>query len=276
MTTKQLHRHIRKIKRSGFCGFVMLVLTVLCFLSSLMITNIAYHKWIDPPDSSTEEQKIESIARAINLKPNKMEGYHKILDIYLEDGMLSSKEHARLQKLMSKHQAQLHKHAQDAVELYQSFAFGYLECYGNDPELRLKAADTYLRSALQYSEGTLADAEMEAFLMLENYYSSFIWGSNALRQPDGAQVRSLILQIEVMLDTFSKGEPELRLAYACCVADLLQHHGQLWAEKTDMTTVSHLMRKVFSQEVTTNGAIITKLTKELQALESILYAPEVK
>lgn len=264
MMKKQLHRHIRKVHFWGFLAALFAIAAVICTIGSMCYMDQCYEKWLNFEGESSKE-KIQSIERAIALRPQKVEAYNKVLDVYLEDELLTASEEEAFHTLLTKHQKDLHKVPGETAALYRRLAFACISRYDASAEDRLKKAHSYFTLAQPYGDTPAQEVNaIETYLQLATYYSEYVWIPGSLRQPSASEVITLINRLSATLNDFQKADPEDALAYACCLASLLDTHGKLWTEKTEGYLVPQLAEKIKMQEA------ISALTPAAQRLQKEL------
>lgn len=262
MTNKQLCRHIRRIRFNSALAAILLVVAAALLTGSFLVTDHCYNTWIEPTGESAAGQ-VNSILRAIRLRPTQPEGYHNILDIYLQDGLLTEAEDAAFRELLNEQQGRINKRPDEAAALYRRLAFSYITCYDANAEGRLKKAYSYFELTQPYSDATeLEVTAIDTYLAVGNYFSEYIWLTGSLRQPTTSEIETLVKQLSGTLDGYQQnGADEERLGFVCCLMPLLDVHGGLWAERLQAETVAELTMKLSQQ--TTNGT--TPVTARLQA-----------
>ena len=87
MMKKQLHRHIRKVHFWGFLAALFAIAAVICTIGSMCYMDQCYEKWLNFEGESSKE-KIQSIERAIALRPQKVEA-SSLLEIILKKKQLN-------------------------------------------------------------------------------------------------------------------------------------------------------------------------------------------
>lgn len=268
MKTKQLKRHIRKIRFNWFFVIFFAVIAVFCILSSAYLTEYLYDRWLAP--EGTELTQEINIQRAIRLHPTRMEGYARLLDLYTADDALSENESAQLQQVLKDHQARLNKSPENVEQLYRDIAFAYLTQYEGDAEARFKMAYGYFQRSGSYSgENPLEDTATDTYLTIGRYYSEYLWLSGTTKEPSALEISDIVRQLSTMTDSYLKGSLDQQLAYSCTVADLLTQHGSLWQEKIDSTPISTLVEKICAPlELSVTSECEKRLHDELSAWHS--------
>lgn len=268
MKTKQLKRHIRKIRFNWFFVTVFAVIAVFCILSSAYLTEYLYDRWLAP--EGTELTQEINIQRAIRLHPTRTEGYARLLDLYTADDTLSENESAQLQQVLKDHQARLNKSPENVEQLYRDIAFVYLTRYEGDAEARFKMAYGYFQRSGSYSgENPLEDTATDTYLTIGRYYSEYLWLSGTTKEPSALESSDIVRQLSTMTDSFLKGSLDQRLAYSCTVADLLTQHSSLWQKKIDSTPIYTLVEKICAPlELSATSKCEKRLYDELSAWRS--------
>ena len=241
----------------------MFALVVFAF--GTWLTETYYNLWITPDPQMKPRDQVESIEHAIGLRPLEQEGYNKILDIYLVDGILDEDEHAQFQDLLNRHQERINRKRDLFAPLYRRLAFTYLSSYDVDAEARLQKAYNYLEVVQPFPGATEVEATaINSYLEIEEYYREYIWLEGFLREPTGGEVNDLIRRTTAMLDTMQRASDADRLAYACTLAALMEEHGVKWLDLVEYSKVAGLAAKVEQQlqkEVTDPAA--ARLKQEL-------------
>lgn len=266
MQTKQIRNHIRKIHINRFIVIICFLIAVASLLGAEFLIRHYYDCWLHP--TGTQQEQVQSLIRAINLYPNRLTGYNSLIDLYLEDDLLTEEEHRALRETVNEHLARLNKHPEQAAPLYRRLAFIHLSNYEADVTTRLKTACTYMKLAQAYpGEEQLQEAAIDAYLEINGYCAEYVWLTGSLRQPSIDEVDSLIRHIAAMMDTMQNGFDVDRLAYACTVAMLLNSQKDLWAEKTSAATVAALYEKLAEQAYASEPAserLLIELNKQLE------------
>lgn len=267
MTARQLKRHIRKIRTGRFWAIFLVILAAVMFGFSFWMTETYYDIWLAPDKTRPAAEQIESIERAIRLHPLEQEGYNKILDIHLIDGVLDEDEHAHFQELLDEQQERINRKCDVFTPLYRRLAFVYLANYHEDAQTRLKMAQNYLEVVQPFAGATQLEATaINAYLEISNYYTEYVWLEGSLRKPAGGEVNDILRRMVAMMDTMQHASDADRLAYACLVADLVSEHGDMWlnlVEYSKIAEVAATLEAQLSRKVTDPAAF--RLKKELQA-----------
>lgn len=236
MPSKLLKKHKRKII---VCYIMLLVWAViaLCGLYGAgWYEDTCYRAWLKK--DGTPAQVIDAAKKAIELKPEEPEAYHRVLDMMLQDNVLSKAEHAQLTKIIKPHQDKLYSNIDASAGLYRRLAFTILSSYDDNAQERMRAAYSYLEFSQQAEQNTTAveRSYVAAVLSLEAYYDEYIWLTGTNRAPTAVQLKEMILQAQMLLESMTSDT--MRLSYACCLADLLQEHGQVWVDTLGAEAVS--------------------------------------
>lgn len=243
--TKQLKRHIRKIRFNWFLVSIFSLIAAGCIASSIYLTEYLYDKW-QLPDGTYQQQEA-NIQRAIDLHPTRIDGYFRLLQLYTEDEVLTEAESEQFQLVLKGHQARLNKNPDDVNQLYKSMAFSYLTQYDADVQTRFRQAYIYFQRSTTYSgQELLEDAAADTYLTIGRYYSEYIWPVGTAKEPSTLEISDTIRQLSTMADTYIRGSLAQRLAYSCTVADILENHGQLWLKKINATSVDALIDKIIA------------------------------
>lgn len=253
MTNKLLQSHIRAIKINRILMIALIVLSVICLVFAWWLQEKCYDAWVSPQESASKDSRIASISRAIALQPKKLTGYHNLLDIYMEDDILTKAEHTQLRTLLLERQGKLNYSKDNLVELYRRIGFIEISAYDNTPQQRLKAAYPYFEAAdSQPHAEDLDQLVIDGYLEISRYYSDYIWLTGAVRTPAAATVTDLIRHSKAVLDSFPEECDAARLAFACALADLLTQHGENWISIVGKDTVADLAARL-EQELSVAG-----------------------
>lgn len=276
MKTKHLRRHIRKIRFYKLLAIFLALIAVGSFASSVYLTEYYYQQWLNPTGENSLVQA-ESIVRAIDLRPTRAEGYHKLLDVFLEDSLLSKKENGMLQELFNEQQERLNKVPSDAADLYSRTAFSYICCYDADAMGRLKAACRYFQLTQPYQdEDGIKETARASYVEIATYCTQYVWRTGSLQEPEEKEISEMIRRFSAMLDIYQDGADRDRLAYACSLAMLLTEHGTMWAEKVGVDTISRLTEKIEMQTLAdTKDPAAVRLLEELTTWKNETKAWEV-
>lgn len=266
MQTKQIRNHIRRIHINWFIVIFCFLIAVASLLGAEFLTRHYYDCWLHP--TGTQQEQAQSLIRAIDLYPNQLEGYNSLIDLYLEDDLLTEEEHKSLRETVNEHLARLNKKPEQAAQLYRRLAFIYLVNYDADVTTRLKTACTYMELAQEYpGEDQLQETAIDAYMEINSYCAEYVWLTGSLRQPAIAEVDRLIRHITAMMDAYANGNDADRLAYACTVAMLLHSQKDLWTEKTNTATVAALYEKLTEQAHASEPVserLLAELNKQLE------------
>lgn len=265
MKTKQLRRHIRKIRFNWFLICFFSLIAAICIIGSVYLTNYCYNKWLSP--SGTAQERSEQIQRSIGLHPSRSEGYHTLLNAYLEDGLLTEEESHQLTEVLQQYQARLNKMPEEANVLYRRIAFAYLSSFDGDTTARFKMGYRYFERSRDYAgSDPLDQTAADTYLTIGSYCSEYLWLTGSLKEPNATEISGLIRRLSALLDSYAQGDDDKRLAFACTVADLMTDHGQLWVRKLGTDTVAALADKVAQQvQKPTSGNAAQRLKDELTA-----------
>lgn len=264
MTNAQLKTHIAKIYFNWIFASIFAVIAGLCILLSIMSANFYYERWLNPTGGS-DQMQVQSLKRAIAFRPGEEEGYHKILDIYVKDGVMTQMEDEEFRLLLNEHQERLNRTPEIASKLYRRLAFCYVSAYEASAEGRLSKAFTHFERTSGTATSGLEGAAIETYLAIANYYAQYVWKEGSLQQPTKMEVEMLIKRLSAQMDAFNTEGGEDALAFACCVAALLDTHGELWVSKTNAQTVAALANKATQQlQVSTTSPVEYRLMTELK------------
>ena len=282
MTNRQLRFHIGRIKWNQFLATFLAVISAILISISVLLSNHCYDKWLygEPEDTNVQ---IANIQRAIRWRPTDLAGYHKLLDIYLSDGILTEEENDSFREILEEQQARLNRVRDDAADLYRRLAFGYAQSYNYDPvtpnaEERLKKAYRYFELTQPYTNATdLEVTAINAYLALGNYFNEYIWISDTTRTPSTTEIETLMNQLTGMLDAYAEfGTNEEKLTFACALTPLIDAHGQLWSERLGADRVAALVQKMKDQLLPAVSFPVTiRLQTELMLWMSENYPWEV-
>lgn len=263
MTNAQLKAHIVKIHLSWILAGVFAVIAVICIVVSILSANFYYERWLNPAEGN-DQMQIQSLKRAIAFRPGEEEGYHKILDVYTKDGVMTQQEDEEFRLLLNEYQERLNRTPEIAEKLYRRLAFCYVSCYEGSAEERLLKAYTHFERTSGAATSDLEGAAIDTYLGIANYYTQYVWKEGSLQQPTKMEVELLIKRLSAQMDAFYAEGREDSLAFACCVAALLDAHGELWVSKTNTQTVAALANKA-SQQLQTDvfSPVANRLRAEL-------------
>lgn len=261
MTNTQLKAHIVKIHLNWILAGVFAVVAALCIVVSILSANFYYERWLNPAEGN-DQMQIQNLKRAIAFRPGEEEGYHKILDIYTKDGVMTQQEDEAFRLLLNEYQERLNKTPEIASKLYRRLAFCYISCYEGAAEERLSKAYTHFERTSGTATSSLEGAAIDTYLGISNYYAQYVWKEGSLQQPTKMEVELLIKRLSAQIDAFYAEGGEDSLAFACCVAALLDTHGELWISKTNTQTVAALANKASQQLQTTAASPVANRLKE--------------
>ena len=138
MKNNILRSHIRKVRFFKVIAILFFLVAVVGLLGAVWVSEASYRQWLAPKAEDPAAQ-IQTILRAIDLRPKELEGYENILDIYLSDGLLTKQEDSQFRELMNTYQEKLSRNQEGAAILYRRVAFDYISSYDAGPEERLKS-----------------------------------------------------------------------------------------------------------------------------------------
>lgn len=268
MTNKQLRQHIRKIRFNRVMALLLAMIAIVCFVAGHWLTERYYDTWLHAEGDL--QTQVSSIIRAVALHPTRIEGYNMVLDIHLQDGVLTEDENDQLQNLISSYQSRL-KTVPEATALYRRIAFSYAGCYDADAEERLKKTYSYLRMQSYDDASALEATVIGSYIALGDYFSEYVWITGSLKKPTAVEIANLEHQLSATLNALQYGSDRDRLAFACSVRLLLSTHRQIWEETLGNDTVEKLEQKIQQQllaDVEDPAAI--RLKAELAAQTSLL------
>lgn len=272
MQTKQIEKHIRKIRLNWFIVISCFLIAVASLFCAEHLIQHYYVRWLHP--SGTQQEQEQCLVRAIALHPDQLQGYDSLLDLYLDDNILTEDEHKTIRETVNHHIARLNKHPKRAAQLYRRLAFTYLVHYDADITTRLQTACAYMKIAQEYlGEDQLKETAIDAYLEINSYCTEYVWLTGSVRQPSSAEVDRLIRHVSSMLNAYANGDDAERLAYACTVAMLLSSQKDVWIEKSDIATVAALYTKLTEQNHASDPAaerLLTELNKQLEVSQCII------
>ena len=276
MTNKILKRHIRAIKFNRFLLWLSIILAITCLCFAQWLQNACYSAWVNPEKTGTQEARINSIMRAIALQPSELTGYNNLLDIYMEDGMLTKAEYTQLRELLLERQGKMNNSKDDLTGLYRRIAFTYIGSYDNTVQQRLRAAYPYFEAAtLHQHPNDLEQMIIDCYMDIAEYYSEYIWLTGAVRKPTAAQITNLIRQSKSILDSFPAEAAGDKLAFACVLADLVTQHGQEWAIAVGHDVIAEFTAKIEEPlQVAAQSPAARNLWAELEAWKNERHAAE--
>lgn len=275
MTNSQLKAHIVRIYFNWILAGIFAVIAAICITVSILSANFYYERWLNPTRGNDYTQ-VQSLKRAINFRPTEEEGYHKILDIYVKDGVLTQQEEEDFRMLLNKYQERLNKYPEVLAKLHRKMAFSYVGCYDASAEERLQKAYSYFEKVPGTASSGLEESAIGTYLGIADYYTQYVWKEGSLQQPTRMEIDLLIKRMAGQMDTFSAEGGEDALAFACCVAALLDTHGELWISKTNTKTVADLAAKVAQQLLMpANNPVASRLKEELTQWEKQTHPWEV-
>lgn len=253
MTTRQLRNHICKITALKVFVVLFAVLTAACAIGGSYLEEYYYTLWLYPSVQNDSQTRVSIIAQAVALRPAEDEGYINILDIYVEDGILTEKESDQFQALLKKYQKKLSENSDAAKNVYLELAFDYISCYEADASTRLKTAYEYFTLApVGNSDNALLDTMHAMYIEIGAYCTEYVWNPGNGKTLNAVAANNLVKELTAMLDACRMGPERERLAYACCLAMLLDVHEDALKLVISAESVDTLIAKVI--QVTEDGA----------------------
>lgn len=270
MTNKQLKRHIARIRFNWVMVCIFALIAAIAISGSVLLSDYYYERWLNPKEGSPQEQ-VQSLQRAIDFRPREGEGYHYLLDVYLNDGVLTEAENTAFRAFLTKHQESLNKVPEKAVTLYRRLAFAYISSYDGPAEERMDMAYRYFELTKPYADATsLEVTAIDTYLALGQYYAEYVYLAGSLRQPSRAEVENLIRRISGLMDAFQQSPSEDALAFTCCVAAILDTNGEEWSNLADADLVAALIEKVQKAQFDAlQTPVALRLQKELAAWQTV-------
>ena len=269
LTRKKAKRILRWYR---FCRFICVLALLVCIcaaLSSYYLTQEAYTVYISLSPATHPDIRAASYQQAIQLRPEQLEAYILLLDVYGEDGSFAKAESEIFLSAYNRNHLKFDSSDINYSLLHQKAGMLYTTGYEDrSVASRLKLALPFLKIASETmpEQDTNASA-VRCYYQIGRYYQEYVWtaGSDRKEVPK-EQMEQLIAEIRQTLARFSAAAPPFniydRLCFDIAVCDLLYTQRNTLSGSVDRMDIESILNGIYGT-LPTMDSLQKEQTKQL-------------
>lgn len=244
-------KYLRRIYALLTLGLLFLVIAIGCLISSVLLTDTLYQRYISISAATEQDQRLVSYQNAIRLAPERPEGYLLLLGIYAEDGVFEKTESQQFLAIYNACQQELMGAPQAYSQVAARAGYLYVNGYDDSATVKLRMAYPFFQAALEHMDpGDSGYTALRCYCSIGSYYADYIWDASAVREVSAQQMQELLRQIQGTLNTFDQenGTDSVynRLGFSLAVCNLLYDQRSICAVTVEAETVMAVYDQIYA------------------------------
>lgn len=256
------------LTRALICTSVIcLVLSLSAGIAGAFLQKNLYSSLLSLSPATDTDQRCNSYLRAIQLCPDRPEGYIALLELYAQDGSFSKEESDLFLSLYNANHRRFS--SADKGTVAEKAGLLYMNGFEAQTTTRLRMALPFLQEAEK--AGNLNSPEsVRCYCKIGEYYRDYIWDVTSVREITPEQMNALVEQMSQTVAGFKSPDAVTfdRLGFSLAVCDFLYEQRNLLALTVDREKVTVLLDAIYTELPETVHQTQTKaLLEQLTATE---------
>lgn len=254
-------------------SIVFTVLSIGCAIGNMVLSDRAYDSYIGISAATQDAERVASYKKAIQLCPEKIDGYLLLLDVYNEDGIFTQAESEEFLGLYNLNRKELDKDAEKYAQLHYRAGFLYANGYEDNTTSRLRMALPFFDTAAAViSEDDPNKLAVDSYNRIGKYYQDYIWDASSVREVSSEEMQALVEEIQTTITAYGNDEsPESlfnRLGYYEAVCNLIYSQRDVLAVTVPYEDAQQALESIYSDLPDINTVQKEQVKNLITALET--------
>lgn len=205
---KKQKRKLTAFIVSAALAAVMGITGIVCNIAATRVNNSNYDILVSPSEATALDDKISSYKQAINIYPERLEAYYRMLEAYEDEGKFGKSENDEFLALYNAHKDSFNKSSAEYADLNYKIGMMYFNYYTNEDgsysfSNRVQKAYSFFAENYENEELT---SEFEykklsdCYYRICYFYKKYILNSSTVEEASRDNYEELLSTIEEAID----------------------------------------------------------------------------